>query len=454
MQKILIILALLTIPYLYADKKSELPKLTYITDQLEEIRDLRFKQKIPSAVQSPKEFKKYLLKELNQSYPEAQRENMQAGLLRLGMIKQPLNLGKEFVNAALSQAAAHYDPQKKTFYYLMPNLPLQFIEVFAAHELVHALQDQHFDLAQIMAATHKQDQIRNDDYNFAVHCIIEGEATYVHSLWQVQHQMGMDISTNPLVEEMTFQMMAQADIKQLIQLNRKSMELLENNKTFKKALEDMEKISPYILTPLYKAYMNGAYLIMKVKRKGGWKAVNRMFRNIPASTEQCLHPDKYTTKPDQPTPIKLPEFPELKEQGWQLIDTAVHGELYLKILLEQNQAPGNTSKQATTGWDGDIYQAYRNSKGQVMIILATTWDSKRDAQEFYLAYKNILPNKYKSIKVSPKATNPYPFDCGPDQDYGLLLLKDQQVYTIEGVPLPLCKKIARRLLQMKIKNIE
>ena len=90
----------------------------------------------------------------------------------------------------------------------------------------------------------------------------------------------------------------------------------------------------YFVEPLYAAYLKGAYYVMSLRHAGGWKAVGEAHRKPPESTEQVLHPDKLIVEVDRPTRIDLaPVEAVLRKSGWERIDGAVHGELYLGMLL-------------------------------------------------------------------------------------------------------------------------
>ena len=43
-------------------------------------------------------------------------------------------------------------------------------------------------------------------------------------------------------------------------------------------------------------YNNGLAYISNIQSKGGWEAVNALYKKMPASTEQILHPDKAASR--------------------------------------------------------------------------------------------------------------------------------------------------------------
>ena len=52
-------------------------------------------------------------------------------------------------------------------------------------------------------------------------------------------------------------------------------------------------------------YFRGMVFCAKLDQRGGWAAIDEVYRNPPLSTEQILHPEKYRAKPDFPMTIDL-----------------------------------------------------------------------------------------------------------------------------------------------------
>ncbi len=43
-------------------------------------------------------------------------------------------------------------------------------------------------------------------------------------------------------------------------------------------------------------YMKGVVFCAKLTNDGGWKAIDEAYRNLPQSTEQILHPEKFLAR--------------------------------------------------------------------------------------------------------------------------------------------------------------
>ncbi len=445
-----------------ASTTPDLPDLTDIEAQLTELRGLKFLKAVPAEHQSLEDWGKYLDKELDTMFPPDKVDGFMAGLVRLGMLKHPIDLGKEFKNALLSQAGAYYDPPSGKFYYLMTDMAPQFLETVAAHELVHALQDQHFHLGKLLEhlEAEEAEDVRNDDEVLAVRFLVEGEATYVQTLWQMKTMMNSDLAANPQLETMTFQMQANLDADTIIKMSKQidaaAMGLKDGD--IAKAIEAMDTIPPYILHPLLAAYLKGAYFVMSLRHAGGWETVAEAYQHLPATSEQVMHPDKFIKERDNPTPMTLPAMDYMKAKGWKQIDSAMHGEFYLGLLLSNFGCPSPRAARASAGWDGDLYRAYQREDGRVMFVLATTWDTEEDAQEFYKAYQSVLRTKCSlPDPVSEYSTKDgetlYPSGAEAD-DAGRLALRGREVFVVEGAPAELATRIMTDLKALDLKHVD
>ena len=133
----------------------------------------------------------------------------------------------------------------------------------------------------------------------------------------------------------------------------------------------------------------------KLTNKGGWAAIDEVYRDPPLSTEQILHPEKYREKPDYPMSIELGHaFPG---EGWKEAGRNVLGEMQLAILLKKHGG-----KAAAAGWDGDRYAVFEGPKAKLGLVWVSTWDSEDDAREFHAC---VMP-PVKTIRSRTWAGSP------------------------------------------------
>ncbi len=133
----------------------------------------------------------------------------------------------------------------------------------------------------------------------------------------------------------------------------------------------------------------GWKFIRESRRKGGagWTRANALYRNPPLSSEQILHPERFFEDKDSPLDVILPDLVDPKStplQGeWELLRSNTLGELGVSWLLGTG---------AGVGWDGDSYAVIESTwDHQVLACWMTAWDEPSDASEFATAMVELLP---------------------------------------------------------------
>jgi hypothetical protein len=140
-------------------------------------------------------------------------------------------------------------------------------------------------------------------------------------------------------------------------------------------------------------YVQGTEFLTSIFLQGGWQAVNHLYTDLPKSTEQILHPEKYLAQ-EQPREVTIPDLKGPLGDGWSELDSSVLGELYTRIYLEAF-VDSATSTKASEGWGGDRYVFYEDANKRDLLVLRSTWDTPQDAQEFFDAYLLLVHNKSK-----------------------------------------------------------
>jgi hypothetical protein len=161
----------------------------------------------------------------------------------------------------------------------------------------------------------------------------------------------------------------------------------------KKSVEAMDSLPQAVLVPLLDSYTKGALVSLAAYKRGGWKAVDELYKNPPESTEQTLHPDtKLFPTRDHPKQVTVPKL-----EGTQLVDNVL-GELMWQIYFALWTPKAGTAP--SEGWGGDHFQVARRADGHDVAEFATVWDTPNDAKEFYDAYVATLPARFKGADVS------------------------------------------------------
>ncbi len=277
--------------------------------------------------------------------PEHAVTGNEALLVGLGVV--PIDFDFERSVRALmgEQLAGLYEPGVGIMY-MAEDLEDSVREVTLAHELVHALQDQHFDLEQKLGwAPDKSDAAG------AIHALAEGDATLAMLSDAARGAQGAG---------------AWMDAAIRMQLETSS---------------DGVGVPAIVARSAAATYSDGILFVAALHARGGWAAVDEAWRAPPVSTEQVLHVEKYYARelPEE-VPIPAPATPELGE-GTLYHD--VIGEQGLRVLLEE-WVPRRTAVAAASEWQGDRLAVYE-LHGVYAIAWRVRYDSWTSAQRGGLA---------------------------------------------------------------------
>ena len=187
-----------------------------------------------------------------------------------------------------------------------------------AHEFVHALQDQYYDLDAL------SDDSLDSEARAAVRALAEGEAELVQYLYLFESDYFSDVEVEAILNDPE-----QADSDYL------------------------SEFPPVLINDLAFPYTDGVEFVIDLYRENGFAAIDAAWADPPRSTEQILHPDRYRAG-DAPQVVTLPPLDDTLGTGWMLLDGDILGEFYLRQYLAQ-QLPSATVNRAATGWGGDRY---------------------------------------------------------------------------------------------------
>jgi hypothetical protein len=140
-------------------------------------------------------------------------------------------------------------------------------------------------------------------------------------------------------------------------------------------------------------YRDGLQFIQALYEEGGYPAVDQAWANLPQSSEQILHPDRYLAG-DAPLAVNLPLLTSELEGAWQLIGEDVLGEHLLRQHLLAGGLSAQQVDQAATGWGGGRYAHYRSDDNNDILVMRLDWDTPADENEFSAAYADYLGQSY------------------------------------------------------------
>jgi hypothetical protein len=152
-------------------------------------------------------------------------------------------------------------------------------------------------------------------------------------------------------------------------------------------------------------YFEGLLFVKYLYERGNWAEVNMAYENLPLSTEQILHPEKYIGG-ENPIDVAPVALEHALGEGWHKIRTDSLGEWGTYLLLGygadlEAQRYESTAVDASEGWGGDTYQVFHHD-GENNTALAAhwIWDTSSDASEFYDAMLLYLDERFRGSKVN------------------------------------------------------
>ena len=223
------------------------------------------------------------------------------------------------------------------------------------HELTHALQDQYFDIG---AAQKKYKG--NTDRELAYKAIVEGDATL----------SGFSVVTG-WVNDQT--------------IDYFNSHLQDIVPVFMGRMEGKPRAMTY---PFIFQYTEGARFVAEAYHRNKWDGVNALFKGVPTSTQQIMHPELYFDHPTPALTVKLDGYEKVLHD-WKKVDEDTMGELMLKIMLERTMGEDTPYVQASTKWAGDRIVALQKGKS-LTVLWMIVFRNAGAADTFAQLYTEIL----------------------------------------------------------------
>ena len=325
-----------------------------ISHQVSELRGLPIKKPIQHSIMSRVQLEAFVKTAMAEKLPGDYVEQSEFVYKTIGAIPQKTNLREATLALLTEQVAGLYD-QDTGKLYVVEDFDLQtpLAKMILAHEICHALQDQHFNLKAMPMAV-----LDNDDLAMATGSAIEGDATWLMMEYLRSEFKGLD-------------MLAMAS------------KMTTGQKAFNASPVFMRKayLFPYMAGMDFMVAASNVY------------DRDTSFRALPSSTEQILHPEKYTGPlRDEPTSVTVLKSDFSLGEGWKLTHKNVIGEMQIALLFEVWRMAEEGAK-AAAGWGGDQYAMYRKGTNSFAFYWRTEWDTEQDAAEFAESLSVLFRNK-------------------------------------------------------------
>ena len=269
-------------------------------------------------------------------------EESAAVLEALGLVPSGTDLLETANEMADSGTLAFYDPATETVTVRGTEMT-PALEVTLVHELVHAAQDQAFDLEGPLA----------DDSSGAAeayHAMVEGDASRID----------------------------QAYLRTLGQAEQDDY-WAESDSQFEDAQEGLDEVPGAYQAMFAAPYALGQPLVELIAEEGGNEAVDDAFRDPPASGEHLFHPLSYFDG-DAPVDVDTPAVPD---GGERFGEAGELGAITLFVMLSE-RIDILTALDATDGWGGDMSVSYRDGE-RTCVRADLVGDTSTDSAELLAA---------------------------------------------------------------------
>ncbi|WP_175416456.1 Hvo_1808 family surface protein [Natrinema versiforme] len=275
--------------------------------------------------------------------------------------------------------AGYYDPATDEIVIVSenPDTP-ELNELTLGHELVHALQDQRFDLSQLEGTTQDGETAKNG--------LVEGDASRVER--EYEHRCGTEWDC---LEPVDGPSSGGLDINWGIYFS------------------------------VYQPYSDGPDYVNYLRDQGeGWSAVNAAYDDPPATTAAVIHPGSER----EPANVSVPDrssgdWRQLRVDGETANDTVGEAGMVAMFAADaldsdqpsvidstellQSPESYNYNHSYTNGWAGDELVVYTNDEaenasdpaaaaGRAGYVWRTQWESNGDTQQFVNGYLELLEN--------------------------------------------------------------
>jgi hypothetical protein len=289
-----------------------------IAARVERLRDLRFTKPVRPLFLDRDAAVRYLERAGRSEYPlRRQRIDEEVAKL-LGLLERRDSLSRVLGRIDQEQVLGFYDDRARRLVVIRDaGTGRALLELTLAHELVHALEDQRFDL--------DAGQGVRDDEVLAEAALAEGTATAVMADYAAEH-LGLAevLSIADAAEDAGFP------------------EWVERQLLF-----------PYVAGEEFVSVLRGG--------SGSWAPVDSVYRlRRPRTSEQVIHPRKFAAG-EAAVPIEAPHLGGALGPGWRRVERARAGEFDVQMVLALNDAP--RAAAAAKGWGGGLFELWRRDPG-------------------------------------------------------------------------------------------
>jgi len=406
---------------------------------------LPIKSTVKRQITSRATVESYLKKKFEEDESARRLQRSEIVLKKFGLLDRDFAL-KPFLLALLKeQIEAYYDSKTKTVY-LLDWVSVEEQKPVLAHELTHALQDQHSDLEKwnnqtpddvSLNSPDDTDHLEKDEMDTAREAVVEGQATAVMMDYMLK-PMGKSLIKDPEVMNFFRQHMAASEDSPVL---ARAPLLLSESMIF--------------------PYRDGLSFEQDVwMDQGQAAAFTGTMDRPPTSSWEIINPREYEKRHVPAVPL-LPDIHPLVDKLYKPYDIGQVGQLDVRILTELfggEQAAGDL----TPAWDGGLYWAgqrlsaktpeEQSKTDSIALFYLSVWKNSASARAFVRLYADELGRKYSGVKELLSADFTAVRSGDEEQVYStsegpvVITTRGKLVFVAESFPLDLARKLTSLIL--------
>lgn len=367
---IVLVSVVVTLAGSLAPSPAQVTGAQFDSSRLERLRNLKFKASVPVIALKPGETQQVLEQDIKRDFSDERlRADGIAGSM-LGLFPPNFDLKAEILRQAFSQFGGVYFDHLKEIILIghgsdwnTAPINMSWLANYSgplgnplAHEVTHALQDQHFDLER------RHERLKDEsDQSTAFDSVIEGDATLAAVAYA-------DDSADPAVFN---RLVANLD-GWTRRINGRAQEY---------------KVAPGLADPGIFAHSEGIRFVASAYQRGGWEAVDALYRDPPISTQQIMNPQLYLEH-KLPAKIQLAGYQKVMPAA-VLVHSDTYGELLLQTILRMNLGDQSGQSSPAHQWAGDRIAILRQGD-TITVVWMLVFTDPASAQQFAAYYGSIL----------------------------------------------------------------
>lgn len=386
------------------------------------------------------EVEQYLMHQLHNNRDAKRLERSELVLKKFGLLDRDFQLQPFLVKLLREQIAGYYNDKTRTVN-LLDWIPPDEQKPVLAHELTHALQDQHIhlekwdrdtDLSIAKNARQDNQHIAVDEEDTVRDAVVEGQAMAVFVDY-ILAPAGKSVLTAPqLADKMNQAMGDTGDSPTLANAPL----LLQRSLIF--------------------PYVDGLDFVRAVWTANGRQAAFAgLLDRPPSSTYEIMTPSVYLKH--RPVPLLwMPDIHSLIDPQYRPYDVGVMGEFDVKVMAELFGGPAVAAALAPA-WQGGIYytaqaktantESERDTPASLALFYLSRWTTPEAALAFANMYALEIPRKYDHVAAAPEEGSDTPDSSDMTRIWNtsegpvLIAVSGRTVFISESFPTDLARKL-------------